>query len=94
LIGPILGVYGDAGFIVLVGVAMGLIVILLYRASRPTPDPHVEFDTPLRRIAPCGKCDGTGRYVDVDGHDWPCLEPIHLRFQEWIDPCEPTDEAA
>jgi hypothetical protein len=81
VIGPILDVYGDAGFIVLVGVAMGAVVVLLFRVSHPRAR-EVTPPTPLRLTAPCGKCDGTGRYVDADDRGWPCLEAIHGRFED------------
>jgi hypothetical protein len=81
VIGSILDVYGDAGFIVLVGVLMGAVVVLLFRVSRPR-DLEVAPPAPLRLTAPCGKCHGTGRYLDVEGRGWPCLEAIHGRFEE------------
>jgi hypothetical protein len=82
VIAPILDVYGDAGFIVLVGLAMGAIMVLLFRLSRPAQHVEARPAIPLHPIVPCGKCDGTGRYADASGGGWPCLEPIHTRFEE------------
>ena len=57
--------YGDAGFFVLVAVALMGGLLLVFRIRRRPPAP------PAQPV--CERCGGTGRFVSQDGLDWPCL---------------------